>query len=128
MTCVAVLGSIAIDTICRARSTPTLGERTFGEFLGSYYGGMASNQAIALANVGAEVHLLGKVGMDRESTDYVSYLANRGVNTTFLARSPDDTVGRTFMFLTGDGEYFSVVAPGEREDRPRGNQAKHGRS
>jgi ribokinase len=112
MTCVAVLGSIAIDTICRARSTPMLGERVFGEFLGSYYGGMASNQAVALANVGAEAHLLGKVGTGRESTDYLSYLASRGVDTTLLARSSEDTVGRTFMFLTGDGEYFSVVAPG----------------
>lgn len=112
---IAVLGSVAIDTICTAHHVPTGGERVFGECLGAHYGGMAANQAVAVASVGAEAYLLGKVGKDQESDEYVRYLESRKVNTTCLLRSEHENLGRTYMFLTSDGDYFSIVAAGANE-------------
>ena len=62
---VAVVGSFMMDLVVKAERRPRVGETLVGEEFGMFLGGKGTNQAIAAARLGAEVHMIGRLGQDQ---------------------------------------------------------------
>src|SRR6185295_7053285 len=61
---IVVIGSINMDLVCRVQRMPAPGETILGSEVSTIPGGKGANQAVAAAKLGAEVHLIGRVGDD----------------------------------------------------------------
>jgi ribokinase len=61
---IVVIGSINMDLVCRVQRMPAAGETILGSEVSTLPGGKGANQAVAAAKLGAEVHLIGRVGDD----------------------------------------------------------------
>ena len=61
---IAVLGSIHMDYVVTLDRMPRLGETLIGKEFKMTPGGKGANQAVAAARLGAEVHMIGRVGED----------------------------------------------------------------
>jgi ribokinase len=82
-----------------------------GDFA-TYPGGKGANQAVAAARLGAEVHLLGRVGDDAFGRVLRANLAKNGVNTRFVGVSPAAATGTAMILLQKGGENSIVLSPG----------------
>ena len=61
---VVILGVFVADTAYRAERMPRMGETILGQGFALGPGGKGSNQAVAAARLGAEVHFVGRLGDD----------------------------------------------------------------
>jgi ribokinase len=61
---VVVVGSLNMDLVTRAERLPRAGETLIGESFATVSGGKGANQAVASARLGAEVSMVGCVGVD----------------------------------------------------------------
>jgi len=59
-----VVGSINVDLVARLERLPRPGETVSARAFGRYPGGKGANLAIAAARLGAEVTMVGAVGVD----------------------------------------------------------------
>src|SRR3954471_21545936 len=86
---VVIIGSINMDLVARTPRLPGAGETILGtgELL-SIPGGTGANQAVAAARLGADVHMVGRVGDDAFGRTLMRGLRTEGVNTRFVRRTP----------------------------------------
>ena len=61
---VVILGVFVADTAYRAPRPPKMGETILGDSFALGPGGKGSNQAVAAAKAGAEVHFISRLGQD----------------------------------------------------------------
>jgi len=61
---ILVVGSINMDLVARVERTPGPGENVRARSFETVPGGKGANQAVACARLGAETHLLARVGDD----------------------------------------------------------------
>ena len=61
---VCVVGSINMDLTVTTKKMPMQGETVIGGEFATYPGGKGANQAVAAARLGANVRMIGAVGMD----------------------------------------------------------------
>ena len=73
----AVVGSINTDMVSCTPRFPAPGESIVGSAFRTEFGGKGANQAIALARLGAEVSMAGKVGDDLFGKNMWSILLRR---------------------------------------------------
>lgn len=109
---VFVVGSINHDYVLSACRRPAPGETIGGATLTESPGGKGANQAIAVAQLGASVALLGRVGRDPLGGALLERLAREGVDTAFIVASELASTGVAFITVTPDGENTVVVVPG----------------
>ena len=107
---IGVLGSASIDNIFESSGIPVAGQRIFGHKLGSFVGGIGSNQATEIARYIPNVYFLGQLGYDQPAEEIISHLSRRGVNTNRVRCLSDYSTGQTYMFSVESGkDYFSIV-------------------
>jgi len=109
---IVVVGSINMDLVCRTSRLPGPGETVLGEDFASIPGGKGANQAVAAARLGAEVHLVGRVGDDDFGRRLVHGLRRSGVDITWVKRTPRTPSGTALIVVDRKGENSIVVAPG----------------
>jgi ribokinase len=118
-----VLGALNMDLLVRVEQLPRPGETVTGEDLLRAAGGKGGNQAVALARLGAEVSMVGRVGHDAFGRELSRLMRDAGVSTRWV-QGADRPTGTALIFVDSRGENAIAVSPGANhellpEDVPR---------
>lgn len=80
-----VLGSINMDMVANVPYMPKSGETLSADKFYTNPGGKGANQAVAIAKLGGEVKMIGKVGNDAFGAPLKAHLSAFGVNVDFVS-------------------------------------------
>jgi ribokinase len=109
---IAVVGSINLDMVVTVERHPAPGETVMGGDRRELPGGKGANQAVAVARLGADVAMIGRVGADAHGTRLRDQLANEGVDVEHVTVDDDAPTGMALIAVDGAGENTIVVSPG----------------
>ena len=108
---VVVVGSFMMDLVVKAERRPRKGETLIGDEFGMFIGGKGTNQAIAAARLGAQVHMVGRLGTDLFGDMFISALDKDGINTPFIARDPEVGTGVGTPVIDAQGDNSIIIIP-----------------
>src|SRR2546430_15566052 len=100
---IVVIGSINMDLVCRAPSIPRPGETVLGSDFVTVPGGKGANQAVAAAKLGAEVHMIGRVGSDDFGERLLNGLRQHNVNTRHVTITEGTSPGVAMILADRTG-------------------------
>jgi len=110
---VVVVGSVNMDLVAHASRLPAPGETLIGEAFAGTPGGKGGNQAVAASRLGAEVALIGRVGMRQHGQDLLRALEAERVQTQAIRRDGAAWPGVAVIMVASEGgENAIVVVPG----------------
>lgn len=109
---IVVVGSFNVDLTAYMNRMPKLGETVSGHRFKIGPGGKGSNQAIAAARLGAEVHFIGRVGSDIFSPIAFDIWEKEGINTKFVKKDANLETGVAPIFVDDNGENSICVVLG----------------
>jgi ribokinase len=113
---IVILGVFVADTAYRAPRQPRLGETILGESFRLGPGGKGSNQAVAAARAGGEVHFVSRIARDAFGDLALRTWAEAGV-TPAVTRTEKGYTGAAYIFVeSGTGDNAIIVAPGVAGD------------
>ena len=107
-----VVGSLNMDLVVKAEHMPAPGETVRGHDFQAIPGGKGANQAAALALLGQQVAMVGRVGQDAFGPDLVANLARKGVDTRHVVVTSDMATGNAMIIVDASGQNSIVIAPG----------------
>ncbi|MGR3503368.1 ribokinase [Pseudaestuariivita sp.] len=109
---VTILGVFVADTAYRADRMPVMGETILGHSFALGPGGKGSNQAVACARIGAETHMLTKLGDDDFAQLALSTWEGAGV-TPHATKVAESYTGAAHIFIeAATGNNAIIIAPG----------------
>lgn len=108
---ILVVGSINVDLVVNTDEIPKVGETVLGKSLSQIPGGKGANQAVAIAKVGGDVTLLGKVGSDHYGKSALKSMRESGVNIEHIEKT-DKSTGIAIINVDKVGNNNIVVVPG----------------
>ncbi len=109
---VVILGVFVADTSYRAERQPRMGETILGQSFVLGPGGKGSNQSVAAARLGAEVHFISRLGADAFGDMALAVWAEAGVKPA-VVRDPASYTGAAYIFIeAGSGDNAIIIAPG----------------
>ncbi len=109
---VVILGVFVADTAYRADRQPRMGETILGHSFTLGPGGKGSNQAVAAARLGAEVHFISRLGADPFGDMALATWAEAGVRPA-VTRDPASYTGAAYIFVEeATGNNAIIIAPG----------------
>ena len=109
---VVILGVFVADTAYRAARMPRMGETILGEGFVLGPGGKGSNQAVAAARLGGEVHFISRLGDDAFAAMAFDLWAGAGVRPV-VVRDPGSYTGAAFIFVhAASGDNAIIISPG----------------
>jgi ribokinase len=109
-TSLTVVGSINLDLVTRVDRLPRPGETVSGATLERIPGGKGANQAMGAARLGADVRMVGCVGIDPFATEALVGLLEEGVSLE--VREVAEPTGVALIVVAEDGDNVIVVVPG----------------
>jgi len=112
MAVVMILGSLNLDLVTRVERHPAPGETVLGDGLVRVPGGKGANQAVAAAEAGANVAMVGRVGDDAAGSAYIARLKGLGVDVRGIRVTPATPTGHALIAVSAEGENTIVVIPG----------------
>lgn len=110
-----MVGAINVDLVIRAERLPGPGETVVGPRVDEFGGGKGANAAVAAARAGAEVSLVGAVGIDTRGRDALATLRADGVAVDHVALL-DSPTGTAFIVVDHQGENQIAVGLGANGD------------
>ena len=105
---IVVVGSFVVGLTIRVPRKPVLGEGLIGDLFDMGPGGKGTNQAIAAARLGAQVHLVACVGEDEFADMAFRLYAREGIDAGHIHRIPGVNTGVGFVTLLPSGENWIV--------------------
>jgi ribokinase len=108
---IAVVGSFVTDLVFRAPRRPERGETLIGHRLDVFEGGKGFNQAVAAARAGAEVVMIGRIGVDEFGTRFLSALARENIDATYVVRDEQNATGVASPLVEDSGHNSIVLVP-----------------
>lgn len=105
-----VAGSLNMDLAATLNKFPEEGETIAARSVLISPGGKGANQAAAIAKLGGECAMIGKVGFDAFGTAMISNLADMGVNTRYVTKT--DCGSGLAMILVHNGNNRIVLDGG----------------
>lgn len=109
---IVILGVFVADTAYRADRAPVMGETIIGNSFALGPGGKGSNQAVAAAMAGANVHFVGKLGQDTFADMALKTWADAGVIPEVTQHS-DSYTGAAYIFIEeATGNNAIIICPG----------------
>lgn len=109
---IVVLGVFVADTAYRAHRMPGMGETLLGESFALGPGGKGSNQAVAAAKAGGEVHFVTRLGDDPFAQMARDTWAAAGV-TAAVTTDTESYTGAAFIFVDdATGDNAIIISPG----------------
>ena len=108
---IVVVGSINIDQVISVARHPRPGETLIGRSLVLLPGGKGANQAVAAAQLGGRVSMVGAVGDDGQAEVATAILARSGVDLAPV-KTVEGPGGLALITVADDGENSIVVVPG----------------
>jgi len=118
---IVVFGSTNIDVCAYATRLPRPGETVHGDSYAITLGGKGANQAVAAAQLGAQVELAGRTGIDTFGTLARQRLAEKGVRTRALYQDPDHSTGIAVIGVDQSAENCITVVGGANMAVERGD-------
>jgi ribokinase len=109
---VITLGDINIDIVAPIPAYPSRGGDSVAEGASLHTGGSAVNTSIALARLGVDVGLIGRVGQDALAAQALVDLSDAGVDTHLIQFDQAISTGIIFIAVTPDGERTMFGARG----------------
>lgn len=109
---VCVVGSLNMDLVIRTPRIPLAGETILGGGYRTYAGGKGANQAVAAARLGAEVSLIGCVGLDQHALKVREALEREKLDISGVDTRAQAATGLALITVAEGGENAIVVAPG----------------
>ena len=109
---VCVIGSINVDLVVTAERLPSPGETVLGGRFAIHDGGKGANQAVAAARAGAEVLMIGAVGVDEHGRRARAALAGEGIDLSGVREVDGEPTGIALITVGPRGENQIAVAPG----------------
>lgn len=109
---IAILGVFVADTAYRADRPPRMGETILGNSFALGPGGKGSNQAVAAARAGGEVHFISKLGRDAFADLAFSIWRDAGVRPA-VSQHDDSYTGAAYIFVEeATGDNAIIICPG----------------
>lgn len=109
---VTILGIFVADTAFSAARLPKMGETLGGSGFAVGPGGKGSNQAVAAARAGADVHFISRIGNDEFGRMALATYREAGI-TAHIKHMEDVPTGAAFIFVNErSGENAIIVYPG----------------
>ena len=109
---IVIAGSFVTDLVFRAPRRPMKGETLIGLEFGLFTGGKGYNQAVAAARMGAQVHMVGRLGADIFGDMFMRSLANEGINTDYVVRDPEVGTGvASPVIYEAEGDNSIILMP-----------------
>ena len=99
---IAIFGDLLYDCFIWAHRLPREGETVTGYASGFFASGKGGNQAAVCAKLGADAHMLGKVGADERGEILLSAMRDSHVNVDAVLVDPRHPTG-TDCVLVADG-------------------------
>jgi len=109
---ITVVGSLNMDLVARAPRIPEPGETIIGTGFRTAPGGKGANQAVAAARLGAQVSMVGRVGVDAFAGQLLDNIAAAGVDHTFVVQDSEAATGVALIVVDDAGQNSIVVASG----------------
>jgi ribokinase len=110
---VVVVGSHVQGLFMRVSRFPAADETVLGwDYKEALDGGKGSHQAIACARLGLPTHFVGCLGQDRLGDIGASWMAEAGVDLSYLTRSEQTATGCGFVMINPDGVPAMTTAMG----------------
>ncbi len=110
---ILTVGSLNMDQIIQVPRLPLQGETLLGSgSLRFVPGGKGANQAVAMARLGGQVSLAGRIGRDIFGEQLRQALQADGVNIALLAIDEQEASGVAFIFLLPQGDNSIIVTSG----------------
>ena len=107
---IVVVGSVNLDLVVRVERLPRPGETVGGGTFARVPGGKGANQAVACARLGADVTMIGAVGLDPFAEEALEGLREAGVALELV--ETDLPTGVAVIQVDAAGETTISVAPG----------------
>lgn len=112
MTRIVILGVFVADTAYRADRQPKLGETILGQSFALGPGGKGSNQAVAAAMAGGDVHFITRLGRDPFAAMARATWARAGV-VPDVTEDGESYTGAAYIFVeAATGNNAIIIAPG----------------
>ncbi len=109
---VVILGVFVADTAYRADRMPRMGETILGKSFALGPGGKGSNQAVACAKIGADTHMISKLGQDDFAKLALDTWGAAGV-TPHVDQVAESYTGAAYIFVEeSSGDNAIIIAPG----------------
>ena len=109
---IVILGVFVADTAYRAKRQPTMGETILGESFALGPGGKGSNQAVAAAKAGGDVHFITRLGDDPFAQMARDTWAVAGVAPAVTVDDKSYT-GAAYIFIDdATGDNAIIISPG----------------
>jgi ribokinase len=109
---IVILGVFVADTAYRADRQPRIGETILGRSFALGPGGKGSNQAVAAAMAGGEVHFVTRLGRDPFAEMARATWARAGV-TPEVTEDAESYTGAAYIFIEeATGNNAIIIAPG----------------
>ncbi|MCO6017834.1 ribokinase [Carnobacterium divergens] len=108
---IVVIGSASTDFVVKTEIRPKSGETLIGQDFQTTFGGKGANQAVAAARLGANVKMIGAVGIDSYGNDIIANLINEKIDVSNVERVTHLGTGSAHITLA-EGDNSIVVIPG----------------
>jgi ribokinase len=109
---IAILGVFVADTAYRAERAPRMGETILGNSFALGPGGKGSNQAVAAARLGSEVHMITRLGDDDFADLAYKTWSEAGVIPDVIVDTQSYT-GAAYIFIEeASGNNAIIICPG----------------
>ena len=109
---IVILGVFVADTAYRASRQPKIGETIIGNEFSLGPGGKGSNQAVAAALAGGNVHFISRLGKDDFANMAISLWEKSGI-TPHVTQYPESYTGAAYIFIEDKtGNNAIIVSPG----------------
>jgi ribokinase len=109
---IVILGVFVADTAYRASRQPQIGETLIGNEFSLGPGGKGSNQAVAAALAGGDVHFISRLGEDDFAKMAISLWKNSGI-TKHVTHHANSYTGAAYIFIEeSTGNNAIIVSPG----------------
>ena len=109
---VCVVGSLNMDTVLKVQNIVKVGQTITSNSMEKFPGGKGANQAVAARRLGAEVYMIGKVGLDGDGDFLVKQLEKDDINTQFVLRDKKIPTGSAIIMVEDSGDNSIVIVPG----------------
>lgn len=109
---VTVVGSINMDLVVKTPLLPGPGQTVLGKAFSTIPGGKGANQAVAAARLGAQVHMIGKVGSDDFGEHLLMCLNRNQVNTKSVVVAEGVCSGLAVVMVDSQGENSICLVAG----------------
>jgi len=108
---ICVLGSLIYDCVIWADRLPKKGETVIGYKNGFFPGGKGANQGVQAARIGADVCMIGKVGIDTTGDILIGGLKRDGIDTTHITKDKEKPTSTCAIHVDKNGDNTIVIAP-----------------